>query len=90
MRHTLGNQAVLIKIFSNKLRMWQKLSTPNDWKGICPGGSSSTLAPSGFSGGRGGSSSSVPQGIAGLFAFASQAQLSTWFRQALSKCYRMK
>ena len=35
-------------------------------------------------------SSSVPQGIAGFFAFTSQAQLSTWFRQALNKCYRIK
>ena len=46
MRHTLGNQAVSIKIFSNELRMWQKLSTPNDWKGnIYSGGSSSALSP---------------------------------------------
>ena len=35
-----------VKLFSKELRMWQKLSTPNDWKGsIHSGGAFSTWSP---------------------------------------------
>lgn len=90
-RHTLGNQAVSIKIFSNELRMWQK--PPPQMTGRAPyawGLLLHTAGPSGSPAGVVAAAALSPGDRWSFFAFASQAQLSTWFRQALGKCYRMK